>query len=248
MTEAEAKATLHRAPREAEALGDRPVREALEVRELDDHPLLLGESRERSGEAGLRGVVVEDARERFLRVLVGDGVGGVGGRVTGGTGAVGLERQDFKVARACSAAGEVDGAAVDDGHDERVQPSVLADAVGALPEREEGSMDGILGGGAVTEDAVREAERAAAVRTVELRERRGVAGVKPTGEFTIIGAWRDVAAPLDGYSPRRGCRITSSREGSAGRAGFEMFGVIQRRSSCESPTSRLREPVPGEES
>lgn len=238
MAEAETEATLHRAAREAKPFGNRAVREALEVRELDHGALLLGKSRERRGKAGLSGLIVEDARERLLRVLVRDHLRDV----RSGTRSIRRERHDLEMSRASAAAGEVDGAAMHHGHDERIQASVLADAVGALPEREEGRVDGILGGGAVAEDAVRESERATAVGAIELRECRGVAGLEPAGEFTIIGGWRDVAAPLAGYSRGRGCRITEV---------CEVFGaveVIQRRSSCESPASRLREPVPGEES
>ena|GEM_PF-3949170 len=251
MAEAEAQAALHGAAREAEALGDRAVREALEVGELDDGALFLRESCERGGEAGLRGVIIEDAREGFLRVLVRDRLGGVRDR----TAAI-LVRRDFEVARARSAPGEVDGSTMDDGHDECVQPAMFADAVSAFPEREEGGVDGILGGCAVAEDAVGETEGSPAMGTIELRERRSVAGLEPAGEFTIIGGWRDVAAPLAGYSRGDGRRITAGWE-RAGRAtiaasdtieAFRVIEVIQRRSSCESPASRLREPVPGEES
>jgi len=251
VAEAEAQAALHGATRQPEALRDRAVREALEVGELDDGALLLRKSCERGGETRLRGVVIEDARECLLGVLVRNAFSGIGL-----TRSVGLERHDLEVARACSTTGEVDGTAVDDRHHERVQPPVLADAICALPEREEGGVDGILGGSAVTEHAIRESERATTVRTVELRERRSVTGLEPAGEFTIIGGWRDVAAPLAGYSRGDGRRITAGWE-SAGRAtiaasdtieAFRVIEVIQRRSSCESPASRLREPVPGEES
>lgn len=224
MPQPEAEAALHRAAREAEALRDRAVREPLEVRELDDRALLLGESRESRREARLRGVVIEDARERLLRLLVRDALGWIVSRAA--PGAVRLGPHHLHVASARPAPGQVDGATVDDGHDERIQPAMLADAVGPLPECEEGGMDGILGGRAVTKDAVGEAERAAPMGAVQLRERRSVAGLEPTGEFRIIDDWRDVAAPLDGYSPGRAPRITTSRIGGVERSSLEVVGVF----------------------
>ncbi len=178
MPEAEAQAALHGAARQAEALGDDAMREALEVGEFDDGALLLGQLREGHREATARpDVVVEETGEGELRLLVRDRLDGVGG-VAAFEGDVG----GLDPIGARAAASEVDGAAVHDRHDERPEAARRLDAVGAFPECEEGGVDGVFGGGAVTEDAVREAERATPVGAIQLRERGGVAGLEPACE------------------------------------------------------------------
>ena len=178
MPEPEPEAALHGATWQSETLRDHAVGKPLEVGEFYHCSLLLRQLVEgvRQAAAGAL-VILEDPREGVLRGFVRDRLARVG-RV----GVVRARTRHLDASGPRTSARQVHRTTVHDGHDERAEAARGRDAVGAFPQREEGGVDGILGGGAVTEDAVGEAERATAVRTIELRERRGVTGLKPDRE------------------------------------------------------------------